>query len=146
MQQLQQIDPGLLHSITQLRYNTILSLPLQPPKQCSIIALPQILLPNPAISLKQNPSCEPLHNRKSPPRRISGQPIPPHHIPQLPCVNTSCPLSIKFRKDFIERRSVEMTLQVIDSSIGSMLCFVDAVYIDAEERVGEVAVSEASGV
>lgn len=39
-----------------------------------------------------------------------------------------------------------MTIGIVDAAVGAMLGFVDAVGVDAKERIGEPAVAESGGV
>ncbi len=73
-----------------------------PPEQTPIVTLPQIVLPHPPLSLKQQPGRRPLHKRKAPPGRVHDNPVLLDKPEELANAQTLCTALVELRKHLIE--------------------------------------------
>lgn len=117
-----------------------------PPEQTPIVALPQIILPHSPLSLKQQPGRRPFHERKAPSSRVHHNPILLDQPEQLADAQTPCTAPVELGKHLIEETWSKAPVRVEDTRVRAVFRLVDTVDVDAEERIGQIAVPEAGRV
>jgi hypothetical protein len=128
--------------------NSLLSLSfiLNLPEQATVITRFQILLPDQSVLLEEHPSRPPLHQGKAPAGRVCGAPVLCPQIRQIPRAQRSRARGIKSVKQLVKFLRVEVAVNVVDTSVRTVLGFVDVLHVYAEQWVWQPTVPESCRV
>lgn len=107
-----------------------------PPEKASIVAPSEIILPHPPLSLQQQPRRPPLHKCKTPTCRIRRNSISLEQRKKITYTQAARATAVELLEHFLKQWQSEMSVGIIDPSVGAVFGLVNAIDMDAEEGVG----------